>query len=253
MTEQARKKHRPWLSIALVVATSTSAVAQFGVPQIVYDPIHETVTAAGWVKQAADMIEQLDRLREQIDNQIKWAEQFTDFHELWDKYWREIHGKWKRVLARLPNEIAEDLSGIATAIELGGWQTDEFKKVKQTIIAAQALDELRRTLDNNKSSRALWLKLRTNLETVYGDVPVTTNGISVEAAHRELATASMYAGELYKALGEKQENINKLRDQINSGTLPPGDLERYMTLLVSSGRTRTLAIQTTIRQNRLSA
>ncbi|MDQ3652348.1 MAG: hypothetical protein M3458_19165 [Acidobacteriota bacterium] len=248
MTEPARKKRHPLLSLALVLATGTTAVAQFGIPQIVYDPIHEAVTAAGWVDQAVHMLEQLERLQRQIDNQIKWADQFTEF----DQYRKIIDGKWRAALGKLPGNITESLSRTSTPTEWGGWQTDEFKKVNQTVVAAQALDELRRTLDNNRTSRQIWLKLRDNLETVYGDVPVTTNGISVEAAHREMATASMYAGDLYKALNEKQQNIHKLRADINSGTLPPGDLERYMTLLESErADADLLAIQTTNQGNRL--
>ena len=244
-------KRRTVLNAALVIAIGygTARALIPGVPTIVYDPTTHIESIAQHIETIVQWAEQAQQMQEQIEHWKNYLREFKDFA----KYREMIDGAWRRVWQRLPEKQTVTVCSTPIRIEWVGWTgVDEFKRIKETRSAAEALDELRLILDNRATSSS-WAKMRDHLETVWGDVPVTTNGITVEAAHREMGTATAQAGEVYQAIIEKQKNIAQLKADITAGELPPGDLERKMTMIAAEQLdAELLMVQTANQNNRLA-
>jgi hypothetical protein len=236
-TEVTRSR-RALIITLLVAATSTSAFGIFGLGDIVYDPkldatlnaLHaqaEATKAYQVAQQIAEWSRQFQNMKEAISTAKEQVKAALDWHN----YMEVIHGQWRRALPGLRDENTASICMAPVNIRAIGWgNIDDFKKVAATRTAADALDQLRLVLDARATSNDLGV-LRDNIETVYGEVPVTQAGILVEAAHREIGSASAFTGQLNIAIQEKLENIRKLKEEINSGELAPGDIERKMVLV----------------------
>lgn len=240
---------------AVIVLGGATAAAAF----VVHDPASnaQNISLHGLLRtlerqlhntHMAKVTDQIERAREQVtlaSDQLKATLN-------WQQYMEVIHGAWRERLGMLADHRATLISTAPIDIRSLGWGSlDEFRELPQTQTAATALDQLRAVLDAN--SGAGLAGVRADLETVWGDVPVTTNGVAVEAAHREMGAASVFVGELTQAIREKQQNMTQLKEEINSGDLPPGDLERKMIILAAEQVDVDLMTAQTINQsNRLA-
>jgi hypothetical protein len=214
-------------------ALTGTALGIFGIGDIVYDPKTEATLiglhAKSETSKLSQFIEEMARWKEQIDSAREHISLFKKFQG----YWEEIHGTWKKPLEVLKSAQADLINGGVIDTQGLGWgDENEFRKVATTRTAVDALDQLRAVL-NSKANIAGLGKIRDSIEEIYGDVPVTRRGVAVEAAYREVGTATAFVGEVNKAIVEKRDNIARLKQQISSGTLAPGDIERIMTVIAT--------------------
>jgi hypothetical protein len=234
------RRKRIILSSILICTISTTAFGIFGIGDIVYDPKLDA-TLAALHSQAEGT-----KLAIATENIAKWVEQLRSMQTAittakdqlqaardWQGYMQIIHGGWKERLNGMADQNTVSICTAPINLQAIGWGgIDDFKQLAETRDAATALEQLRQVLDARARSTEL-SRIRDNLEVVYGDVPVTKNGLQVEAAYREMGTASAFSGELNIAIAEKLENIRQLKEEINSGVLAPGDLERKMALVAA--------------------
>lgn len=199
-----------------VVLAATSALAL--IPAVVvYDPVSNTTRIVEAAAQIAKWAEQLREMREAY-------EQFDRFSE----YRKVIDGKWKDALQKVLRDYAgEALEGTPSLTGLG-WKVEDLRRPTS---ARNALENLRRVMDGAPLGDSK--KVRDGLDIIYGEAPQTSEGLSVEQAHREIAVAIKSSGNLRLAIGEKQGNIERLRKQVEAGGLTPGDVERQRAQLAT--------------------
>jgi hypothetical protein len=241
----------PWgrrilLSGGLILTFSGVGFALLGVPTVVYDPKVETTMNAWYAKMessaAAQHFKELTELLNQVQLQKDQIAQFTD----WQGYMRKIHGVWDEKIAVPDFTRTKNVQIGAISLQSIGWgNLDEWRNGAATRGAADALEQMREILNAQRPA----IELRETLETVYGDTPVTQNGAAVESARRQMGESIAYSGELRRALAEKQSVIEALKQEIASGELPPGDLERKMVLLQAEQIDVQLLLAQTVNQS----
>lgn len=176
-----------------------------------------------WIKEAAQWVEQFKRLEAQI----------TQARAIYDKsketldYRKLIDGNWKGVLAQLLHREADKYTRTANIdLDEAGWQTTNAKwsKVIAQRSAIGALKELRAVMDGKLAP----VNVRESIEAGWGIVPMTADGVRVEAMHQEAATVMMATGQQQAAMQEKQANIDHLDKEISGafGLRTPVEIER---------------------------
>lgn len=181
----------------------------------------ETSKAAQAAKQLTEAINQVKSIQTLITN-------FKDYRA----YLEVINGKWAQRIPgadKLASMMMRDSPGDLRNL---GWDAEIFQRISSVRTKGQAMRELRQLLDAEISKQSLE-RVRDSVEEVYGEVPVTAGGVPVEAAYREMATVSARVGESTIAIEAKRERIAALREQIESGELAPGDLQRMSTLIAA--------------------
>jgi len=238
------KKKNPLMVVAVILISSAGAFALIPAG-VVHDPISNggrMAEAAAQIAMWTQQIEQTALLIRQTHAQIQQFKKFSDYRTM-------IDGAWGVALERLPDNAAANICVAPVNIKAIGWGgEDEFQKVLGvTNGALTALDQLRGVMDARPNANIA--VIRDDLEAVWGDVPVTRAGLAVSAAHREMASATVFAGGLNQAIAEKRANIKRILDEVNSGMLVPGDLERRMVILEAEKADVDLMLAQTVNQS----
>lgn len=198
----------------MIVALSASASYAF----IVHDPILERTVMALHTRS------EMSKYQQFIETLLWIKNQYAQMKET-QRYWEQIHGRWKDPLAVLRHEQIRSAAQIINVRDLGWGRLDEFRRIASTRTAADALDELQRAMDARIDALAL-RQVRDHLEEIFGDVPVTRTGAPVEAAYRDMAATVAFTSEANKAITELIANADRLKAEIERGGLAPGDIER---------------------------
>lgn len=183
---------------------------------------HREAEASKWYQHGAKITEMINQIRA-IQN---LTQNFTDYRA----YIEVINGKWAQKIPgmeRIGTLLNRDTPGDLRNL---GWDLELFDRVVHLRSKGAALRELRSVLDAEASRRGL-SQMRESIEEIYGEVPVTAEGVPVEAAYREMATVTAQVGESTKAIEENREEISALLEEIESGELAPGDIERMSAVL----------------------
>lgn len=207
-----RNKRKFLLVTGIILAFSTVAFGQI----IVHDPQHMRSNILSFAKELAQHITHLN-------------------------YITDMNGKWMSKL-EIIDKIEAEAAAKGIPIDKLGWDKVRFAKDKATQVSADALDDLNKIVEGKAKTSDLG-SLQRDLEQIYKPAPVTTAGAKSEHALREMAASTAFINQSQKAITEAQKNIDKLQKDIESGTLKPGDLERYQ-VLVASYQTQIQTIQT---------
>lgn len=212
--EKSAKSKKMKLFLAGILILSVSGLA-FG-QLIVHDPQHMRSNILSFAKELAQHVTHLN-------------------------YITDMNGKWFSKL-----DILDKIEGIAAAkgipIDELGWDRAKFSKDKVTQLSAKALDDLNKLVEG-KAKKSDLGSLQKDLEQIYRPAPVTSAGAKSEHALREMAASTAFVNQSQKSIEEAQKNINRLQKDVESGTLKPGDLERYQ-VLIASYQTQIQTIQT---------
>ena len=173
-------------------------------------------------------------------NILSFARELTQ-HITHLNYITDMNGKWMSKL-----DILDKIETIAASkgipIDKLGWDKGKFSKDRATQLSAEALDDLNKIVEGKAKTSDLG-SLQKDLEQIYRPAPVTSAGAKSEHALREMAASTAFVNQSQKSIEEAQKNINKLQKDIESGSLKPGDLERYQ-VLVASYQTQIQTLQT---------
>lgn len=196
-------KKKVMLAFGIILCVSSLALGQI----IVHDPAHMKSNILAFAKELAQHVTHLN-------------------------YITEMNGQWMSKLEILDKvEIIAASKGIP--IDKLGWgKLKRFTQEKATQVSAEALDDLQKIVEGKANTSDLG-NLQKDLEQVFKPAPVTTAGAKSEYAIRQMAAGSAYINQSKKAIDEAQKNIKKLQNDIGSGNLRPGDLERYQVLIAS--------------------
>lgn len=228
------------LTVSLVRVTNAQIPI---VPQVVFDP---------WV--IAQIIEEIEFVIEQIEIAKETYEGVRDTYRTvkenldWDVL---MAGGWKKALNRLPDLwLGEAIEG-SISLEKLGWEVEDleaFEDIGSGQQAIEALEDLRKVLTGEEGS----LNLRTDVEQIWGNVPVTKDGVKVEAAYQTMAEVAGVQGRIQSALYETYDHVNELEEQLNAGSVAPEDRDRIRGRLeVQRARMDALQITTANQTNQL--
>ena len=214
------KRIRNSIISCLILLVSGTVTYTYGVVAVVHDPKHTVETIAGFAKTVQGL----------RDNVVA----VKDFH----KYSIFRDGKWMDPLQMKDPQVR--IASIGQEIAQLGWGGGSpFGGRNDTKGIEQAMQELQRIVEGGGGNHG---RLRDVLETIYGEVPVTKTGASVESAYRDMAAASAHVDEVKKAVDELRKNADEYKGKIEGGTLTPGDIERY-TLIEQHFRMRAQSLE----------
>lgn len=189
---------------------------------------------------------------------LRWVEQIKQATETVAQAKRAydyrvlIDGKWKSVIALLPSNRTNTLCAVPVKIENLGWDAATLERLRRVATVRSAigsLEEFKRIEDATAPNST---QARKVLETIWGDVPVTREGVKVEGAYREIATVIDGIGGMNKAITEVRLNIQNLERNIASGAFTPVEMERQRAQLdVERARSNLLLAQSNNYQTRL--
>lgn len=175
-----------------------------------------------WAKELGQWIEQAKRLQAQI----------TQSKAIYDKskesleYIQLLQGNWKGTLLQLLHRETDKYTRGNVNMDAAGWEMNDAKwrKVIAQRSAIGALKELRGVMDGKLAPS----NVRESIEAGWGVVPMTADGVRVEAMHQEAATVMMATGQQQVAMQEKQANIDHLDKEISGafGLRTPVEVER---------------------------
>jgi len=209
-------------------------------PTIVYDHVSNSTRAAEAAAQIARIIEQIEQAKAIYDK----AKENLDWHKL-------MAGGWKDILERLPGEHADKVNQQITELENLGWDvTDltQFENIGSGQAAIEALENLRKVMDGQAEAS----DIRTTQEQIWGNVPVTREGVKVESTYQTIATVAAEQGEIQRALKETYENIADLEEEMDGADVVPEDRERSRGRLdLQRARLQTLQIEAANSTNQL--
>lgn len=193
-----------------------SATTSYGL--IVHDPQHTVETISGFGKTVQGLRDNIMAVK--------------DFH----KYSIFRDGRWMDPLKMKDPQVR--VASIGKEISQLGWGgSTKFGDKMQEI--ERALDSYQQIVEGRGGSQG---ELRDLIEVMYGEVPVTRTGASVEGAYRDMAAAAAQTDEIKKAVKEMRDNADEYKAKIESGTLTPGDIERYQ-LIEEHFRMRAQALE----------
>ncbi|MBA2682323.1 MAG: hypothetical protein H0U76_28510 [Ktedonobacteraceae bacterium] len=168
-----------------------------------------------WVEDRTHWVAQLQRMQQQINAQ-KVAQ---DYRVL-------IDGNWKGRLTQLLHREADKFTRGQINLDGAGWQINNAKwsQVIAQRSAIGALKKLRGVMDGKLAPT----NVRESIEAGWGVVPMTADGVRVEAMHQEAATVMMATGQQQAAIAEKAKNIDQLDKEISGtfGFRTPVEVER---------------------------
>lgn len=213
-------RFKKFLISMLIILVSGTITYTYGLGMIVHDPQHTLETISGFAKTVQGLRDNVTAVK--------------DFH----KYSVFRDGRWMDPLQMKDPQVK--LASIGQEIGRLGWGgSSKFGQNPDTRLIETALTDLQNIVEGKGGNHG---NLRNTLETIYGEVPVTRTGASVEGAYRDMALAAAHTDETKKAVDELRQNADDYKKKIESGELTPGDIERY-TLIEQHFRMRAQALE----------
>ncbi len=209
-----------------------SAGTAYGIVMVVTDPALTKLVAVQHISSEKIRAAQFVRQITEAVNQIKAIQALTKDFGDYRNYLAIVNGKWAQKvpgMAKLASMLNKNSPGDLRNL---GWDLTVFDRARHLKTKGQALRELRSILDAEANKRE-FAQVRESIMEVYGEVPVSAEGVAIEAAYREIATVSAKVGESTKQIELKRERIIDMREEIESGTLAPGDIERMQSVLAT--------------------
>lgn len=163
-----------------------------------------------------------------------------------------IDGGWKNILTQLPKNEADIFTRGQIDLDEMGWRNriGKWNKVIETRSAMAALLEVRKVMD----AKAPLGNVRENTVKIWGEVPMTADGVRVEAMHQELSTVIAGVAQLQKAIDQTQVNVSNLGLEIDGkfGFRTPVEVERLKAKQsTEEGKLQSLQLQSSNYTNRL--
>lgn len=243
---------RKILSVALSVLILGASLVRAqipipGLPQIVFDPVSNAARAAEFALQIEGIVEQIQLAQDLYDTASDTYDTVKENLD-WDVL---MAGGWKRGLARLADLwVGEAIEG-SISLEKLGWEDEDLEQFEEFgagVAAIEALENLRKVLTGENGS----LELRTTTEQIWGNVPVTKQGIQVEAAYQTMAEVAGVQGRIQSALYETYGHVNDLEEELNAAEVAPEDRDRIRGRLeVQRARMQALQVTTANQTNQL--
>lgn len=170
---------------------------------------------------------------------LRWVEQIKQATETVAQakkahaYRVKIDGAWKSALGRMGQYNHDSFCNVPQELKELGWpDRSKFENVAAVRGAVKSLDDFKKLVEMRNHTRVGYAareaqpRTRQTMETLWGEVPVTREGIKVESAYRELAQVTDSIGNLSSAVEENKINLTNLALNISSGAFTPVELER---------------------------
>lgn len=244
---RARKACAALLLTVSLVRVTDAQIPIPGLPQVVFDPWAEIAQYAIWAEEIAKIVEQIEIARETYETATGTYRTVKENLD-WDVL---MAGGWENALGRLTDLwLGEAIEG-SISLEKLGWEVEDleqFEDLGSGQEAIEALEDLRKVLTGENETT----ELRTDVERIWGNVPVTRDGVKVEAAYQTMAEVAGVQGRIQSALYETYGHVNELEEELNAGEVAPEDRDRIRGRLeVQRARMDALQVTTANQTNQL--
>ena len=215
------KKSKVFLAIALLLGTSTLALAELPV----HDARHRFETILQFGKTIQEMRSQ-QAYREMMD------------------------GAWKSPM-KLVKVTQTTLASLGVDTKQLGWLNDNFRDEKAVKVAGESIERLNKVLKGDIKAGA---DMSQVIQEIYGDIPVTRRGAQVRMAYETVTGTFAQTGDTQTAIKEILKNSDEIQAKLEAGGLTNGDRERLKGQQENLQlRLQTLQTQAMLQNNQLVA
>lgn len=207
---QRRSPSRAFTAIVFGLILLGSSVAAFAALPV-YDAKVDITLNKNFIETITNLVSQLKQM------------------QATQRYFELVDGGWFNKL-EIPDVVKTRAAALGIPIDKIGFPDGKYKGKPATKASAIALEELRKVITGQADDSEMG-NLRNDIEMIHGSAPATTAGVKVDAAYAQMAQVAATSGATQKAIMELQIQIKDITDEIKSGDLPPGDLERMKVLL----------------------
>lgn len=215
------KKSKVFLAIALLLGTSTLALAEL--------PVHDA--------------------RHRLETILQFTKTITEMRSQ-QKYREMMDGAWKSPM-KLVKVTQTTLASLGVDTKQLGWLNDNFRDEKAVKVASESIERLNKVLKGDIKAGA---DMSQVIQEIYGDIPVTRRGAQVRMAYETVTGTFAQTGDTQTAIKEILKNSDEIQAKLEAGGLTNGDRERLKGQQENLQlRLQTLQTQAMLQNNQLVA